>query len=227
MGYVLTLFILRLLLNFQCHNLLIKYLKLLGIDLNTLVYDLSFGVRLPTPKFCPKSITELLTKCFFERPNLRPNFKEIKSMLETAYTSLISKIKPIDASLSIKSSINEIKNNAMKIRYASVLKGNLNGEQGTLGHKDEGSIQYSTIQDFDTNKKTSTNVTKDYLQYCTLFETHTTDEYTDDLFAKTLTKNIHYKQSLDVFTLGNTLEYLQPNQQANNFHTLPKICHKN
>ena len=81
-------------------------------------------------------------------------------MLETSYASLISKIKPFDASLSIKSSINEIKNNAMKIRYASGLKGNLNGEQGILGLKDNGSIQYSTIKDFGINKKTSTNVTR-------------------------------------------------------------------
>ena len=67
-------------------------------------------------------------------------------MLETAYTSLLSKITPLDASLTVKSSINEIKNNAMKIRYVSVLKGNLNVEHGNQGLKDEGSIQYSTIK---------------------------------------------------------------------------------
>ena len=92
--------------------------------MNTLVYDLSFGIRLPTPKSCPQPVTDLLIKCFYEKPNLRPDFIEIKDCLETAYRILISKTKPIGSDLDPKSSLDKVKHNEMKIRYVSVLKGN-------------------------------------------------------------------------------------------------------
>ena len=92
--------------------------------MNTLVYDLSFGIRLPSPKSCPKPITDLLTKCFYEKPNQRPDFIEIKSCLEIAYKTLILKTKPIGTDLDPKSSLDKVKHNEMKIRYVSVLKGN-------------------------------------------------------------------------------------------------------
>ena len=51
---------------------------ILGIDLNNLVYDLSFGVCLPEPKFCPEIITDLIKRCFYEKSDKRPDFKAIK-----------------------------------------------------------------------------------------------------------------------------------------------------
>ena len=104
--------------------------------MNTLIYDLSFGVRLPSPKSCPKSITDLLRKCFYEKPNQRPDFIEIKSCLETAYRSLISKTKPIGSDLDPKSSLDEVNHNEMKIRYVSVLKGNTKTEYSSLKLQD-------------------------------------------------------------------------------------------
>ena len=147
-------------------------------------------------------------------------------MLETAYTSLLSKITPLDASLTVKSSINEIKNNAMKIRYVSVLKGNLNVEHAKQGFKDEGSIQYSTIQDFGTNQITRENAKEDNLQYCTNFKTQTTDKDTDANMDKAPTTNLHWKQSLDFITVGSSLQYLLPAQKDDKFYTLPKTCHR-
>ena len=104
--------------------------------MNTLVYDLSFGVRLPTPKSCPKPITDLLTKCFYEKPNQRPDFIEIKSCLETAYRTLILKTKPIGTDFDPKSSLDEVNHNEMKIRYISVLKGNTKTEYSSLKLQD-------------------------------------------------------------------------------------------
>ena len=62
-----------------------------GIDIESLIYDLSFGVRLPAPKFCPQSISYLLKKCFVTEPDQRLNFRIMKVFLEDAYRLLFNK----------------------------------------------------------------------------------------------------------------------------------------
>ena len=54
------------------------------------MYELSFGIRLPNPNFCPETIANLLRKCFYDAPNKRPDFLEIKKELQAAYHVLIN-----------------------------------------------------------------------------------------------------------------------------------------
>ena len=95
-----------------------------------MVYDLSFGIRLPEPRFCPKTIAHLLTTCFYERPDKRPDFKAIKVTITAAYNQFVTNSQYIEKSLKVNEqnkpqpSINEIKNHDMKNRYAIVLNGN-------------------------------------------------------------------------------------------------------
>ena len=54
------------------------------------MYDLSFGVRLPEPKFCPEIIAGLMKTCFYEKPDKRPDFKATKITVLSAYNLLVS-----------------------------------------------------------------------------------------------------------------------------------------
>ena len=52
-----------------------------GIDYWTLKQELSRGVRLPTPSFCPPDIAGIMKSCWMEDPNSRPLFVELGKML--------------------------------------------------------------------------------------------------------------------------------------------------
>ena len=126
------------------------------------MYDLSYGVRLPAPRFCPQPISDLINNCFYERPNLRPDFEQIKYAIESAYSTLISKTIPINTSSDTKTWLNEAKNNDMKIRYTSVLKGNSNEEyidSVTKSHiHDESTIPYPQNLKFNETTIESKNL---------------------------------------------------------------------
>ena len=123
-----------------------------------MIYDLSFGVRLPAPKFCPQSISYLLKKCFVTEPDQRPDFKIIKAFLEDAYRLLFNKKqsaeKHCDGSQLPKQSLGELQGETMKNRYVAVLKGNKNCGKSHHGQaekeaqveknsEDFGSVQYT------------------------------------------------------------------------------------
>ena len=59
------------------------------MDVNQLRHELTQGIRLPNPEFCPGQITDVIQRCFAENPNDRPDFKNIKSLIEAAYVSLM------------------------------------------------------------------------------------------------------------------------------------------
>ena len=59
------------------------------MDVNQLRHELTQGIRLPNPEFCPGQIADVIQRCFFENPNDRPDFKEIKSLIEAAYIFLM------------------------------------------------------------------------------------------------------------------------------------------
>ena len=103
-----------------------------GIDIHHLIYELRKGIRLPNPPFCPHGICDLISKCFYEDPNQRPNFKEIKRDFRAAYDDLLAiaqskantngnETEPLYISLM---PINEIKDDTMKRRYLNVKLGN-------------------------------------------------------------------------------------------------------
>ena len=132
-----------------------------GIDINSLIYDLSFGVRLPAPQFCPQSVSYLLKKCFVTEPDQRPDFKIIKALLEDAYRLLFKKKqsteKHRDSCQLPKQQLSELQGETMKNRYVAVLKGNQNCENSQRGPAEKeapveknsenfGSVQYTVVK---------------------------------------------------------------------------------
>ena len=208
-----------------------KMFQSLGIDINTLVYDLLFGVRLPAPKYCPPPISAMISKCFLEKPTLRPDFREIKSLLDIAYVSLASKTSQIDPCFKIESSINATISNAMKIRYTSVLKGNSNNEILELEPKsndeNQSAIQYSTVQNVDTNERKSGTRKGDdcSIHYSTLSHSCLAESVKQDVAdAKRMIKKCrsHSTQTLSKITIPKHFQNSLSNERNRNIHTFLK-----
>ena len=111
------------------------------MDVDRLIYDLSFGIRLPNPTFCPHQIASLIKKCFYESPNKRPNFKEIKTSLKSAFNKLM-KVANSNIVVNKKDTENENKgeyyslgisklssSSDMKFRYTAIKKANQLGQE--------------------------------------------------------------------------------------------------
>ena len=60
------------------------------MDVNQLRHELAQGIRLPKPEYCPDNIPDIIQRCFHEDPKDRPDFIELKVLIETAYDLLIS-----------------------------------------------------------------------------------------------------------------------------------------
>ena len=91
--------------------------------------ELSSGVRLPSPPFCPSSNSALIQNCFQEKPQERPNFKLIKQAIQNAYVALISDDESTGATQGINSTppvylhlspIGQTTSNEMMDRYKRV-----------------------------------------------------------------------------------------------------------
>ena len=102
----------------------------LGIDIHHLIYELSIGIRLPDPEFCPRTIQSLLKNCFYAEPSQRPDFKEIKDALEASYHDMIA-----HANSNVNFAGNEthslymlpispMNDKTMESRYVTMIKGN-------------------------------------------------------------------------------------------------------
>ena len=114
------------------------------MDIHHLLYELSIGVRLPSPEFCPFPITALMKECFHADPNERPDFSTIKGGLQTEDQDMnaralsnsnggANETTPFYATL-----INEINDNTMRSRYRAVIKGNQKQEKReSVGKIDE------------------------------------------------------------------------------------------
>ena len=111
------------------------------MDVHRLIYDLSFGIRLPNPTFCPDQIASLIKKCFYESPNKRPNFEEIKTSLKSAFNKLM---KVANSNMIVNTKDTEKKNKVeyytlgisklssssdMKFRYTAIKKANQLGQE--------------------------------------------------------------------------------------------------
>ena len=94
------------------------------------MFDLSYGVRLPKPKHCPEAIANLLKRCFYERPDKRPDFRSIKSSVVNAYSLLLLNSNSNEKSSNdfnqsqSPQSMLEVENHEMENRYSSLLKEN-------------------------------------------------------------------------------------------------------
>ena len=117
--------------------------QILGIDPENLIFDLSYGIRLPEPKFCPEAIAALLKTCFYEKPDKRPDFKAIKYIILTAYSLLHLNSKSVENSLSKHNRhqtpplIHEIKHHDIHDHYAYHLEGNKQKENTKMGPSQE------------------------------------------------------------------------------------------
>ena len=101
------------------------------MDVSQLIYDLSFGIRLPKPIFCPSPIGNLMNQCFYENPSKRPNFKTIKVFLKDAFNQMMN-----DANTNSKTcqngieqevqyiEINKLMDDKMKSRYKAIKETN-------------------------------------------------------------------------------------------------------
>ena len=66
----------------------VLYVFILGLDLAQLVEGLSRGMRLKKPSLCPPPIANMISKCFNIEPDKRPNFAEIKDILNVSKKNL-------------------------------------------------------------------------------------------------------------------------------------------
>ena len=100
-------------------------LYLSGIDIPQLVNDLTLGIRLPNPAFCPKAIADLLETCFRESPEKRPDFDEIKSKLNTAFNRILLKNKTrADVVKNDYHLVNFNRSAKMQSQYSTLIKEN-------------------------------------------------------------------------------------------------------
>ena len=176
----------------------------------------------------------MITKCFFEKPNLRPDFNEIKTLLETAYDVLNSSNESLDGSCSIKPKINEAKDNTMKNRYNSVLKGNsnsaCNGPLTKLDHsnkkEESNSSQYTELNVSNTNEKKSSTIQDFGIQYSSI--NHSTSSTSKKEFKtninKSLVKCVNYRHSMNSIATQKQLQNISSITEQRYFHTLPKKC---
>ena len=116
----------RVILYFVCIYNLNNYTPYLsGIDIPQLVNDLTLGIRLPNPAFCPNAIAALLETCFRESPEKRPDFDEIKSKLNTAFNIIFLKNKTkADVAKTDYQLVNLKRNSKMQSQYSTLIKEN-------------------------------------------------------------------------------------------------------
>ena len=103
--------------------------------MQNLVYDLSYGIRLPTPIYCPQSISKLLGNCFHVDPDKRPDFQAAKEIILLSFNELTCQTNafPVSAERNAfnpnECAINKMEDSTMKLRYASILKRNDNNDK--------------------------------------------------------------------------------------------------
>ena len=126
------------------------------MDLAQLVGDLSVGLRLIKPSLCPKPISDLIQICFDIDPDKRPDFKEIKQILQSAYKILFygpcknDKVSSVldDDYIKLPSTSSYL---PMKAQYHHLLKENMEKQ------KIENSPSTSEYVDFDISNNSYTS----------------------------------------------------------------------
>ena len=109
------------------------------MDVNQLRHELAQGIRLPKPEHCPDNISDIIQRCFHEDPKDRPDFIELKVLIETAYDLLISchnenEVSNQESEMLLYENIASLtpsKDDRMKERYLDMRRKN------KKGHKNE------------------------------------------------------------------------------------------
>ena len=100
------------------------------MDLQDLIHELSIGIRLPSPEFCPQPIATLMKHCFYADPYRRPDFTKIKGDLESAHNDLMGRdnsnvnVTGNEGYESYALAISTMNDNTMKSRYDAIKSGN-------------------------------------------------------------------------------------------------------
>ena len=110
------------------------------MTIHELRYELSSGIRLPDPTFCPARISELIQRCFLEDPNQRPTFKEIKEDLtaedDILISNLYSSVETTNGTETQRQAyatalpINKVKDDRMQRRFTSIREKNRRRHSG-------------------------------------------------------------------------------------------------
>ena len=175
-----------------------------------------------------------MTKCFFEKPNLRPDFNEIKTLLETAYDLLNSSNKSLDGYCNLKPKINEARDNTMKIRYNSVLKGNSNSScnspitnvDNPNKIEENNSIQYIELNGSNTNEQKSRTIQDVGIQYLSINPSisSTFEKECKTNINKSLVKCFNNRHSMNNIATQKQPQNISSITEQRNIHTLPKKC---
>ena len=146
---------------FQC-KFIHRSISFSGIDINELIYDLSYGIRLPNPISCPICIKKLLERCFYEAPDDRPDFKEIKLYIRTSFNTIYVEYQSQNKRGKDENvtglGICDSTNNEMKTRYTKVLQENMKrnvknyavktGCESPKQKTTSSSIAYATMEEY-------------------------------------------------------------------------------
>ena len=123
---------------------------------------MSYGIRLPNPISCPICIKKLLERCFYEAPDDRPDFKEIKLYIRTSFNAIYvdyqSQNKRGEDQNVTGLEICNSTNNEMKTRYTKVLQQNMKRNEKNYAVKptcespkpktNSSSIAYATMEEY-------------------------------------------------------------------------------
>ena len=107
------------------------------MDVNQLRHELAQGIRLPKPEHCPDNISDIIQRCFHEDPKDRPDFIELKVLIETAYDLLISchnenEVSNQESEMLLYENIASLtpsKDDRMKERYLDMRRKNTKGRK--------------------------------------------------------------------------------------------------
>ena len=104
----------------------------IGLDLANLIEGLSLGKRLMIPSLCPKSIGDMIQKCFDLDPEKRPNFTEIKDTINLTFQSLYYQPTEMEEILNNSKlehvSLQNSSKSSMQTRYLQILNGNIESQ---------------------------------------------------------------------------------------------------
>ena len=100
------------------------------MTIHDLIYELSAGIRLPNPEWCPSLITVMMQKCFLQDPHRRPHFKDLKDEMLTTINSM-TELAIQENLMSVKEKgqlytcvIDTSIDDAMRSRYSVLKNGN-------------------------------------------------------------------------------------------------------
>ena len=130
----------------------------LGVELAHLVVQVTSGQRLSCPKYCPESISRLITECFRKNPRDRPGFEEIIGKLQLAYDEMVKNARTKSSFIvaeekqSYMTPFHGVLSNEMENQYTEMIKENKYQRQNSNKRREKtkiienDSIHYASLE---------------------------------------------------------------------------------